>query len=295
MLHSSEPDINRAINRFNGMKPIIKSDLYECDVFFSRIMSPDFSLMSYPLHKHSFYEIHIPISGWAEYMISGEKIRCTPDSAVLFSPDNAHHLVDYDSYLSLTVGFSFVAPDSLAVNPTPLEAYTEIPSSPDIYNCISYIFHTLLREENLYIFNNLLSVILHDLLMQIPAFREKFESSNISLSHGHFSDDARIRIAIRYISDNIAYPLSTGDVAWHVMLSSRQLNRILKNAMNTSINQLINEIRIKTAKRYIETTDFSLSKIAMLCGFNSPTHFNITFKKLCKITPKLYRQKKKEQ
>ena len=45
------------------------------------------------------------------------------------------------------------------------------------------------------------------------------------------------------------------------------------------------------AKRYIEQTDLPLSEIALMCGFNSPTHFNLTFKKTTGITPTLYRQK----
>ena len=287
----SSTNMNKAIRKFNNIKPHIKNDFFECDIFFSRIFSRDTDLLPQPFHKHSFYELHIPISGSATYLIEDHEACCTPGKIFIFSPDNLHHLIHSDNYLSITFGFSFVTPSSVATKSFIDGPCTEIDCSTDISNSILYMLHTLLDEtiEDHYIFNNLFSVIIYDIFMRIPAFKNEFANNIDILNSGHFSDDARIRIAIQYISDNIAFPISADDVAGHLLLSSRQLNRILKNALNLSINQLINSIRIKVAKRYMATTDFSLSKIALMCGFNSPTHFNLTFKKATGVTPKLYR------
>ncbi len=284
-------DIQKAIRKFNSIKPHIKNEFFECDVFFSCIFTPSFTGISNSMHQHSFYELHIPISGKAIYSINDKKITCTTNKIFLFSPNNTHRRISSEGYVSVTFGFSFIKPATLVTKPLLNNAYTELECNPYISNSIFYILHSLLDETTTdhYIFNSIFSVIIYDILLHIPAFKNEFISNN-EADLGYFSDDARIRMAIQYISDNIAFPISVTDVANHLFLSSRQLNRILKNALNISTNELINDIRIKAAKQYMTNTDYPLSKIAPMCGFNSATHFNLTFKKATGLTPKLYRE-----
>ncbi|MBR2916564.1 MAG: helix-turn-helix transcriptional regulator, partial [Clostridia bacterium] len=89
---------------------------------------------------------------------------------------------------------------------------------------------------------------------------------------------------------NISSSISVSDVANYVCISSRQLNRILKNALDITTNDLINELKIKAAKVYMKNPTLSISQISVMCGFNSLTHFNLTFKKLTGHTPKAFRQ-----
>ena len=289
----SSNDLNKAIYRFNSIHPRIKSEFFECDVFLSRIMTPDLSVRTYPLHKHSFYELHIPISGKAEYLMEEQSISFAPGKAMLILPDVAHCLTYSDEYISVTLGFAFLTPASLKAHSGNYNLYTESPCSSNIYNSVLYILKSLLDEtiEDYYIFSNLYSVIIYDILMHIPFFKKEILNNNTRLNIEHFSDNIRVRTAIQYIYDNIAFPISANDVSNHIMISTRQLNRILKSTHGVSINRLINNIRISVAKQHITTTDLSLSQIALLCGYNSPTHFNLTFKKITGLTPKLYRQK----
>ena len=292
-LHINSGDLAKAIQRFNGILPLGKNDFYECDFLLSRIMTPNATITSYPLHQHSFYELHIPISGKAEYWVAGEDVCFAPQKAVLLPPNQAHRLAFSENYVSLTLGFVFTRPASLCSHAVIDKEYREIECSLDVLHCISYILRVLLDRsgEDRYLFNTLFSVIIHDIFMRVPEFRSRFKRDGTVFDAERVSDDARTRIALQYIADNIAFPISAGDVANHLSLSSRQLNRILKSSTDLSVNRLINEMRIKEAKRRIEQTDLSLSEIALLCGFNSPTHFNLTFKKLTGITPTLYRQR----
>lgn len=286
-------DLSKATQKFNAIKPYGKNDFYECDFLLSRVMTPNASITSYPMHRHSFYELHIPISGEAEYLVGDEIVRCTPQKALLLPPNQTHRHVRSEQYVALTLGFVFVSPALLATQTIADKKYIEIDCSMDVFHCIAYIFRTLLDDtvEDHYIINALFSVIIHDLFMRVPEFMAVFKKNRTMFGTERVSDDARARIALQYISDNIAFPISADDVANHLLLSSRQLNRVLKNSLNISVNRLINETRIKEAKRYIEQTDLPLSEIALMCGFNSPTHFNLTFKKTTGITPTLYRQK----
>ena len=285
-------DLYKTTQKFNSLKPHIKNDAFECSLYFSRIMTPDIAFRSYPVHRHSFYELHIPIAGYAEYQVGDEIVRCASPKALLLPPNRTHRHVRSEQYASLTLGFSFVAPAPLTTWNASGTPYLEIECSPDIYNSIHYIFHTLPEDasEDQYIFNTLLSVILYDIFKGIPVLKDLLKTNHAGALPQVGHNDARIQAATQYIHDNVAFPITVNDVANHLLISSRQLNRILQSAQGLSANQLINNIRIDAAKEYIETTNLSLSKIALLCGFNSPTHFNLTFKKIAGITPKLYRQ-----
>ncbi len=289
-------DINRAIRKFNGIKPHIKNDFFELDMFFSRIICKSViykNFFSSPsMHKHSFYELHIPITGEATCLINKEKISISPKDALLLSPYMAHRLVDFsENYSALTLGFNFVEPKTLANENFTDIGFSKISISDYIHNNVFYILNTLCKDAfgYNYVLNNQISIIMFDLLMQVKAFADVFVENSTGLNLNPYSDDGRIRLAIQYITDNISSPITVNEVAEYVSISTRQLNRILNNALGITTHELIDEIKLKAAKRYMSTTRLSLTQIAALCGFNSPIHFNITFKRYMNVSPKTYR------
>ena len=47
---------------------------------------------NYSAHKHSFFELHMPLEGWAEYTVDGKTHSVSSDSYLLFSPEVIHRL-----------------------------------------------------------------------------------------------------------------------------------------------------------------------------------------------------------
>jgi len=88
-----------------------------------------------------------------------------------------------------------------------------------------------------------------------------------------------------HFNDNVA----SDDLCKLLNLSTSQLNRILKEKYNSTFRQKLLEMRIETAKRYLEVTDFSISIIAEKVGYSSSSHFCNIFKDKCGITPGRYR------
>ena len=126
-------DLSKAIQKFNAIKPRGKNDFYECDFLLSRIMTPNAGATAYPMHRHSYYELHIPISGTAEYLVGDETVECTPQKALLLLPNQTHRYLRSQQYISLTLGFIFVSPASLATQATVSEKYIELDCSADIF------------------------------------------------------------------------------------------------------------------------------------------------------------------
>ena len=287
-------EFDKAVSSFNHIHPQFKTPYFELDIFFSRILaflSP--TSLSMSVHKHSFYELFIPLSGTAKCYINNEVIECSPDKIYILTPSSPHNLLEYsDDYVVFTLGFSFTFPSKFSLLKKPSNHYYEVPGSPFICNhilhCISLAYDK--KPDYYNRINNILSNILFDIFENTEPFNSMFITTSPQLKEHNVLDDSRISLAIQYINDNISSSISVSDVANYVCISSRQLNRILKNALDITTNDLINELKIKAAKVYMKNPTLSISQISVMCGFNSLTHFNLTFKKLTGHTPKAFRQ-----
>lgn len=71
-------------------------------------------------------------------------------------------------------------------------------------------------------------------------------------------------------------------------LSRRQLYRKVSALTNTTVNDLINEVRLSEARNFLISNDMSLIEIAMNVGFTDPKHFGRLFKERFGVTPKQF-------
>lgn len=284
------------LRSFNNIKPKIRNDFFELDIFFSRVITTQHisSLRTTPPHKHSFYELIIPISGTATYKFKKNTLNLFQNKICLILPDTTHQPVNYsDDFAALTLGFYFLEPTTLSLPIHTNKEHIELKNSPYIINSIMYILTLSQGTENGYYqrINMQLSLLIFDIINQIEPIRKAFPRIDDNEEKPEMiSNDTRIRAAIQYIYDNISSDILVDDVASYAGICSRQLNRILISSMNISTNELINKIRIKTAKKYMESPSLTLSQISTKCGFNSLTSFSRSFKKITGVSPKFYKE-----
>ena len=79
-------------------------------------------------------------------------------------------------------------------------------------------------------------------------------------------------------------------VAKAVSLHPKALQRELKKH-GTNYSKILERVRRDTAIRLLCETNISAAKIALLCGYSSPTSFNLAFRVWEKTTPARYRRK----
>lgn len=283
--------------KFNAIKPKITNDFFELDIFFSRIVTGRYlsSISEPPLHKHSFYELIIPLQGTSTYTFKKYNSCIFQNKIYLIVPNAKHRLVSYsEDFASLTFGFYFISPASLSLPIANNKPFLELELSTYLKNSILYMLALSSGTEKGFYqrLNMQFSLILFDIFNQVSAFQKALPDVLNNDDIETISDNTRIRTAIQYITDNIASDISVSDVSSSVSISTRQLNRILASSMNISINELINKIKIKEAKKYMNTSHLSLTQISTMCGFNSLTSFNRTFKANTGLTPKAYRANK---
>jgi AraC family transcriptional regulator len=104
-------------------------------------------------------------------------------------------------------------------------------------------------------------------------------------------DELRTRRAVQFIRDNHHLPLSLGDMAAAADLSPFHFLRVFKTATGRTPYRYLTGVRVERACRYLERGDRSVTEIAELCGFATPSRFASAFRAQTGLTPSAYRGK----
>ena len=94
-----------------------------------------------------------------------------------------------------------------------------------------------------------------------------------------------------YVQKHISEPISTEDIAEALYMSRSRLYTPFKEETGKNLSDFILEQRIEEAKTLLTYTDKPLSSISAYLCFSSQSHFSNAFKKICGITPALFREK----
>lgn len=112
------------------------------------------------------------------------------------------------------------------------------------------------------------------------------ESSDVFLC-----DDPLVSEAVRFIATRVRSNTSVDEVAGHLDVSRRKLERRFSDALGRTIQTEIKRLRIDHIKRLLLETEKPLSDIAMEFGFSSTSYFAKYFKGELGVTPSVYRKR----
>ncbi|WP_210396800.1 AraC family transcriptional regulator [Motiliproteus sediminis] len=117
--------------------------------------------------------------------------------------------------------------------------------------------------------------------------------ANERVAEGYLARMAKADIGAR-VEHELMGLLPSGDVseqsvADHLALSVRSLQRQLQQR-GVSFNQLVQQVRQRLAKGYVDNRQLSLTEIAYLLGFSEPANFTRAFKRWYGCPPSAYRK-----
>lgn len=130
-----------------------------------------------------------------------------------------------------------------------------------------------------------------NLLSEIWLFLlDEIKNAEPNIYHPQQKNQDRILTMISFIQENFAEKLTLEDIADSAAVSTRECLRCFKSAIHQSPMDYLIEYRVRTAKKMLETTDLSITDIALRCGFNSNSYFTKLFHRICGKTPNAYRK-----
>lgn len=94
----------------------------------------------------------------------------------------------------------------------------------------------------------------------------------------------------QYILENIAKEITLDKISGKIHLAPQYICSLFKKETGMTITNFILKERIDLAKRYIISTQESMSTIAEVCGFNDYCYFSHAFKKLTGFSANQYRK-----
>lgn len=94
-----------------------------------------------------------------------------------------------------------------------------------------------------------------------------------------------------YVYNNISSKISLDELSKYLLISKSNLCNTFKKECKITINNYILKIKINESKTLLQSTNKSLTQIALYLGFSSQAHFTKVFKDFCKVTPLQYRKK----
>ncbi len=99
-----------------------------------------------------------------------------------------------------------------------------------------------------------------------------------------------VRAVSEYIESRLDQPLTLTEIAAAVFISPTHLSRKFKALAGRSLTAYIQEKRLNRAAGLLADTDYSITKVASLVGFENPSYFATCFKAATGQPPLKYRK-----
>ncbi len=96
----------------------------------------------------------------------------------------------------------------------------------------------------------------------------------------------KLSAVLQLMEANLEEPISSDELAQHVDLSRRQLERLFKQHLDTLPARHYMQLRLERARTMLQRTGISVVQIGLSCGFSSGAHFATAYRAHFGISPR---------
>ncbi|MCR4738828.1 MAG: AraC family transcriptional regulator [Lachnospiraceae bacterium] len=258
-----------------------------------QIRHPSFG-MNYE-HSHNYTEIYYLKSGSCVYTANRHRYHLSPGDLFIVKARDPHSTL----YNGFEPSERIVVAVDLSLLPAPLFEY-----HPEIHDTLNTtckvvlgssmkdklerIFSLMLEESATpddyssdFMIMYMLNLVL--LIQRGGVFTREHPENSIDIS-------PVIEKAINYIALNYNSTISLDDIAGHFHLCPSHFSKKFSKETGYTFKEYLNYIRLRQATQMLLTTDDSITKIALSCGFNSSNYFKDLFRKKFNMSPRTFRR-----
>lgn len=243
------------------------------------------------MHKHDYLEITLITNGFYDYSYNDKHFFLGPGSIAICNRGDFHAenpSSNYGDFMNVTVTnihLPELAPDCLLPDDVS-HTFNATDSFFEICGLANSMY-TLYRNPTLYaedIINHTLCVFLLRLLEMTSAKQEP-QKRRSSSSDWHISNMIK-----EYIDKYYFENLTLNRISEDLKLSPSLISHVFKKETGYSPMQYMTMLRIGEAQTLLTSTDYPMTEISGMLGYNTPQNFYIMFRKNIGISPSQYRK-----
>ena len=210
--------------------------------------------------------------GCGAYIYMGKKLRVS-EGDVVFIPENVYCYSEWRGEPEIRVVYlsCFMHYESFKYEPQTIEV------SEDIKGDILQIAELLSKGQN-------------EVFEAYSGFYKLLQNIVTQLCESNIAFDKALQSAIEFITDNYDKSFTVAQLARKCCVSESTLYHLFQRELGQSPISFLNSIRINIAIEHLENSNYSISTISRLVGFNSENHFRRVFSDLTGTTPLKYRK-----
>jgi AraC-like DNA-binding protein len=258
-----------------------------------------------PDHIHDYYEIVFVYSGKGTFFIDDHFYDIQKGDVFLIPNDTIHRAMpDMDEPVTSTIiffsptllyniliddVFSFFNLFEMAKKVGNYKMALPLENQQKMKEQLLTIYQEMQKSEPGHKHASLL--IVHQIILDL--YRAHMDNKQHLMEPNTYGPDWVKEILV-YINNNLSQPLSLTELAGQALVSTSHFSRVFKQTTGMGLTVYLNSKRVIKAKELLIETNYSVSYIAEICGFESMTHFHRIFKKYIDITPASFRKAHKK-
>ena len=240
------------------------------------------------LHTHPFTELFYVVDGKGEFNIQSQRFPVKPNDFVIINPQVEHtELSSPDEPLEYIVlgirGLSFSNLTPVSEGGHPFSFFNLRDEQKDILRYLNAMVQEATSQQMSYelVCHNLLEILL------IKILRHQHFDLEVGKQSKATKDISFIK---HYLETYYHESIQLEDLASMTHLSRFYISHSFKKEIGMSPMEYLIDIRIKESKILLRTTNYSISQVADIVGFTTPTYFSKQFRKSTGISPTDYRE-----
>lgn len=246
-------------------------------------------------HFHSYYEIFYLKTGQCTYTVNKKKYHLSAGDIFIVAPGEAHSTY-YEGAIPCERITVYCKLDQL------MQFFWELHS--DFQKNFQQTSRIVLNKNGQEQINLILDQMQHEheltmkhsdeimklLLCQLLLCIDRSGIFVYECIDQTYNPSMDIDRALRFIDLHYQTNITLEEVAEEINLTPTYLSRKFKKVTGATFKEYLTQIRIRQAAQALLTTDDSITKIALDCGFSSSNYFKDSFRKTTGVSPRTFRK-----
>lgn len=235
------------------------------------------------VHHHDFNQVQVILSGEEQIQLQDQHYTVFGGQLYLVSPHTPHAFKFKHDAMVIDIKFTLAVELQRLLNQVTQPPIFPVTNREDFRQLLA---QALMAQHHAVPYGMLrVDVRLKDLLLAVVLASG---TPTEAISETTYMTPETTFAPLRYLQQHYAQPIQLGDLARHFHYSKNYMIEICKKKTGTTPNVLLQLIRLRHAKNYLEYTDLSINAIAIRVGLDA-NYLTRLFKQQVGQSPLKYR------